>query len=260
MTRVEHLSDTVTLYLGDCREILPTLGKVDAVVTDPPYSEHVHSSQMRGASGWKGPIAVERDLGFASITAEHIAELAKYAGANVARWVAVFSDTESTHLWRAAFEARSLEYIRTAFWHKSNGAPQFTGDRPAVSCEAITLCHPAGRKRWNGGGRQGFYSVPIVLDRGGAASEERVHTTQKPLALMTSLMLDFTDASETILDPFMGSGTTGVAAVKLGRKFIGIEVEPKYFDIACRRIADQLSRPMLALDVPPPKPQALTLL
>jgi site-specific DNA-methyltransferase (adenine-specific) len=255
--RVETIGDC-TLYLGDCLEILPTLGKVDAVVTDPPYSQHVHSSSMRGAAGWKGKIAVERKLGFDALTDVQRQAIAQFGAESAARWVLVFSDTESSHLWRDEMESQGLEYVRTAFWRKLNGAPQFTGDRPAVACEAITICHPRGRKRWNGGGRQGFYDVPIAMDRGGSAGEERVHTTQKPIALMNALVGDFTDNGEVICDPFMGSGTTGVACVNLGRKFIGIEIEPRYFDIACRRIEEAYKQPRLfAEPKPEPKQEAL---
>jgi DNA modification methylase len=250
--RVETIGDA-TLYLGDCREILPTIGDVDHLLTDAPYSAHVHGSSMRGAAGWQGGISVERELGFESITREQMVELANFASLQVARWALVFSDTESAHLWAEAFEAFGLEYIRTAFWRKLNGAPQFTGDRPAVACEAITICHPKGRKRWNGGGKQGFYDIPIVLDRGGAHHEERVHTTQKPRALMAALVRDFTQRGERICDPFMGSGTTGVTAVLEGRRFIGCELDATYFDIACRRIEEAYRQPRL-FDEPTPKP------
>src|SRR5262249_46474874 len=77
------------------------------------------------------------------------------------------------------------------------------------------------------------------------------HPTQKPLPLMEWLVLGVSDRNETILDPFMGSGTTGVAAVKLGRKFIGIEIEPKYFDISCRRISDALKQPDMFIERKP---------
>jgi site-specific DNA-methyltransferase (adenine-specific)/modification methylase len=89
----------------------------------------------------------------------------------------------------------------------------------------------------------------------GATNAERVgHPTQKPLAVMTFTLRQIGDAA-LILDPFMGSGTTGVAAVKLGRRFIGIEIEPKYFDIACRRISDALARPDLFIEPLAPKPK-----
>jgi site-specific DNA-methyltransferase (adenine-specific) len=213
-------------------------------IGDATYSEHVHASGKRGASGWKGEISVERDLGFAAINGEQIEVLASYC-ARAARWSMVFSDTESSHIWRGAMEGYGLQYVRTAFWRKTGGAPQFTGDRPAVAVESITICHPKGKKHWNGGGKHGFYDVPIVLDRAGPNSEARVHTTQKPLALMAALVADFTDAGETIADAFMGSGTTGVAAIQQGRKFVGIERDPHYFEVACDRISNALRQASL---------------
>ncbi len=92
--------------------------------------------------------------------------------------------------------------------------------------------------------------------RGG---EEFAHPTQKPIDLMRWCLCLLVDA-RIILDPFMGSGTTGVAAVKLGRRFIGIEIEPKYFDIACRRISEALKQPDLFIEKPKPaKQEALEL-
>jgi site-specific DNA-methyltransferase (adenine-specific) len=117
--------------------------------------------------------------------------------------------------------------------------------------EAVAICHRPGRKRWNGGGRHAFWSVPKAGKYG--------HPTEKPLTLVLSWISDFTDLGECILDPFMGSGTTGVAAVKLGRSFIGIEREPKYFDTACRRIEAAYAQPDLFIEQAKPKPEQLTL-
>jgi len=160
--------------------------------------------------------------------------------------VLVFSDTESAHLWRESLEECGLEYVRTMFWRKKNGCPQFTGDRPAVACEAITLCHPPGAKLWNGGGKQGWYDVPIVIERGGENQELRVHPTQKPEKLMAQLIDDFTFEGETILDAFAGSGTTGAAALKLGRRFVGWELDPDHAETARARLRGEnykISRP-----------------
>jgi DNA modification methylase len=225
------------IYHGDCRDVLDSLyseggERFDHLITDPPYSAHVHSKSMRGANGWKGEISETRVLGFEPLSPELLAWCGVWFGVNVERWVLVFSDTESAHLWREAIPA---DYVRTLFWRKTGGAPQFTGDRPAVACEAITACHRPGRKRWNGGGKHGFYDVPIVLDHG-PNCEARVHTTQKPEALMSQLVADFTDAGELILDPFMGSGTTLVAAKRLGRRAIGIEKDERYCEIAANRL------------------------
>lgn len=233
--------------LGDCLDPvsgLVSLGDgdiqsgVDVVMTDPPYSEHVHSRSMRGAVGWKGAPCERADLGFDSLDGRTLLTASAQFERLARRWVLVFSDVESAHLWRESLEARGLEYVRTCFWHKVCGTPRFTGDRPAVACEAITVCHRPGRKRWNGGGKQGLYSFPVAVGRPGRQQDDaRVHTTQKPLALMESLVRDFTDPGELICDPFAGSGTTGVAAKRLGRRFIGWERDPKYHAIAEKRIA-----------------------
>jgi DNA modification methylase len=86
-------------------------------------------------------------------------------------------------------------------------------------------------------------------------AEVNGHPCVKPFRAWSKLVGNVTAHGQTILDPFMGSGTTGVAAVKLGRKFIGIEIEPKYFDIACRRISDALARPDLFIEAPKPLKQ-----
>lgn len=243
------------LRLGDCLDPVTGLASlpdksVDHVICDPPYAEKVHAASRRGAIEHEpgtGRAAFSRnvDLGFESLRQTVREEAAGHFGRLARRWVAVFCDVESSHLWSADLSTfGDLEPVRVMAWIKVGGTPQFTGDRPAVGFEAISLAHPKGRKRWNGGGRQGVYSVPIVLSRGGD-NEERVHTTQKPVALMEKLIRDFSDPGETILDPFAGSGTTGVAAIRLGRKFIGWERDPRYHAIACKRL--QAAREQLEL-------------
>lgn len=243
--RVEHLSDSVALYLGDCRDILPTLGKVDAVITDPPYGiEETHAQHLSTVPLRDG--AARQALGFEGISADELVAFAEQWIDVASRWV-VF-----TCEWKHAHRLDALGHlVRLGIWRKPDGAPQFTGDRPGTGWEAVAVCHRKGRKRWNGGGRHAVWTVPKGRGDG--------HPTQKPVELYAHFILDFTDEAETVLDPFMGSGTTGVACAKLGRAFIGIEREPKYFDIACRRIADELARPRLALDAPPAKPQQTAL-
>jgi DNA modification methylase len=119
-------------------------------------------------------------------------------------------------------------------WIKPDGAPQFTGDRPGMGYESIVASWCGqGRSKWNGGGRHGVFTF-AQRD----SNHPKQHMTQKPIALMNEIVALFSNRLDTILDPYMGSGTTGVAAVRMGRQFIGIEREPKYFDIACRRIED----------------------
>lgn len=244
----------VTIYHGDCREILPLVGYVDHVITDPPYSDYVHSKSRRGGtdapaldgSGRLVPSSFSREktFGFDALTPEVRRAAALWFAVFARRWILVFSDVESSGLWRddlVAAEDRDgdtpLEYVRTGAWVKIGATPQFTGDRPATGFEAITIAHRRGRKKWNGGGSHAVWSYPIVLNR--SHSDPRLHTTQKPEPLMLELVRLFTDGGDTVLDPFMGSGTTLAAAKRLGRKAIGIELEEKYCEIAAKRLQQE---------------------
>ena len=221
--RREVIGDA-TLYLGDCLEILPTLPRVDAVITDPPYGDAAthgkHLSTITLANGEPARQA----LGFAGITKAEAVEYAASWTQKAERWVVFTCEWKYAH---ALDEAGLL--VRLGIWRKPDGAPQFTGDRPGTGWEAVAVCHKPGRKRWNGGGKHGFWIHAKAQNDSG-------HPTGKPLGLFSDFVGDFTDKGESVLDPFMGSGTTGVACMNLGRKFIGIEIEPKYFDIACERI------------------------
>lgn len=219
MSRVETIG-RATLYLGDCRDILPTLAPVDHVFSDPPYGvEETHGNHLSSVTLRDGAPA-RQVLGFEGITQNELTAFAAQWVELARRWV-VFSCE-----WKHAHALPNL--IRLGIWRKPDGAPQFTGDRPGTGWEAIAICHREGRKKWNGGGKHAVWTVPKGVGDG--------HPTQKPVPLLKAWVADFTDPNETILDPFMGSGTTGVAAVQMGRDFIGIEREPKYFDISCNRI------------------------
>jgi DNA modification methylase len=113
----------------------------------------------------------------------------------------------------------------------------------AVWGEAIVVAHPKGRKRWNGGGKQGLYPYPTAIDRDRSGLDERMHTTQKPVALMEALIADFTEPGELVLDPFAGSGTTGVAALRLGRRFLGWEKDAEHHRVASQRLAGERPLP-----------------
>jgi len=232
--------DDVQLYLGDCLEVLPALGSVDAVVTDPPYGEQTHAG-ARTTTGTFGPGAyldnpniVTNEIEFESVDAGFIRKALGLTRPK--RWVITTID------WRHCLPLESdpptgLEFIRFGIWEKPRYCPQFTGDRPATGWEAIAILHPPGKKKWNGGGKRAVWS----------ASNEHgsQHPAAKPVRLIVQLVKQFTDGGETVLDPFMGSGTTGVACVKTGRKFIGIEIDPGYFEIAVKRISEAQMQPRL---------------
>jgi site-specific DNA-methyltransferase (adenine-specific) len=97
----------------------------------------------------------------------------------------------------------------------------------------------AGRSTWNAGGKRGIYTHHV---RDGSA---HMHPTQKPVPLLKALLQDFTQPGDVVLDPFMGSGTTGIACVELGRRFIGIEQDPTYFALACDRIRQAVAQGQL---------------
>lgn len=223
MAEIVTIGDA-TLYLGDCMEILPTLDKVDAVITDPPYgNDDTHAKHLANVILKNGENAGQ-SLGFDGISQEQMLEMAKQWVEKANRWVVFTSEWK----FMSALDNSGL-LIRFGIWRKPDGAPQFTGDRPGMGWEGIAICHRKGKKRWNGGGKHAFYTWAKGSNNSG-------HPTGKPIGLFSDFVQDFTDHRETILDPFMGSGTTGVAAIQMGRKFIGIEREPKYFDIACKRI------------------------
>ena len=222
------------LYRADCMEILPTLGKVDAVITDPPYEAEAHTKGRRLLGKQEsGERTVEFGaLDFSLMTEELRLKSSSLAAELCAGWMLAFCQAEAVALWREAHEAAGAKYKRAMVWLKPDGAPQFTGDRPGMGYESIVASWcGSGRSKWNGGGRHGVFSHPHR-----ESNNPKQHMTQKPSTLMRELVTLFSDHGHVVLDTFMGSGTTGVACIQTGRKFIGIEREPKYFDIAVQRI------------------------
>lgn len=217
-----------TLYLGDCMEVLPTLGKVDAVITDPPYGICYVGSTTGGRSsisttGKVHSIAIHGDdkpfdpapflpLGVCAFTgAHHFAE--RLPGG-------------SYHVWN-----KRLDYQPIA---------QADGDLIWISGEKKAL--RIVDMLWRGLCRHVERSEPIE------------HPTQKPVALMRWI-IEKAGNPAVIFDPYMGSGSTGLAAVQMGLKFVGCEIEPKYFDIACKRIEQAVAQGQLFPAVETPAEQ-----
>ena len=222
--RKEVIGDC-TLYLGDCLEVMPTLGKVDAVVTDPPYGIDIGGAKTIGGAGkiTKATEYGKHDWDKNGLSKQQF-ELIKQSD----EWI----------IWGANHLAGVLgNFTGALVWDKKcqNGWNDTFSDAEIAAINTInnTKCF---RQLWVGA---------LRTDEG---STERFHPTQKPFALM-KWCLSFVKG-QTILDPFMGSGTTGVACVKLGRKFIGIELDEKYFDIACRRIEEAYRQPDMFIEHP----------
>jgi len=217
---------------GECVAGMAALpdGAADVVITDPPYEAEAHTSQRLVARAG-GKLEVE-PLTFPPITEDLRAESARQMARLARRWILVFCQVEAAMKWRTALEAGGAVYKRTCQWIKPDGKPQYSGDRPGIGYESIVACHAPGRSRWNGGGSHGVF----IVNKGG--DDRTGHQTQKPLALMDVLVRLFSDPGELILDPFAGSGTTGVAALRLGRRFVGWEMNSDYVSVARKRLTN----------------------
>ncbi len=224
---------------GDCLEVMRGMAdkSVDHVITDPPYEAKAHTKARRirvvgtGLGAGISRKVCEAPLPFPPICDAARTHALEAFARTCRRWALVFSQAEAAHKWASASDVRS---VRWCVWIKPDAQPQFTGDRPGVGYETIVALHAAGRTRWNGGGRCGVF-VHTKNDAT-AFNQRNVHPTQKPLPLMLELVELFTDPDDLILDPFCGSGTTGVACLRLGRRFIGIEKDPKYAALARERL------------------------
>jgi site-specific DNA-methyltransferase (adenine-specific) len=232
--RVEQIGDC-TLYLGDCLEILPALGKVDAVVTDPPYCSGARTSALvRGRGGmsrkakWKSsPLANDQMTVTGFIwTMRAVALLADSLLPDGASFLS-FVDWRQYPTLYAALESANYRVQTMVVWDKMD-----MGMGNGFRNQHELIIHAAK-------------GTPIVYDRGvpnvlrcKRISSSDDHPTEKPTELLGMLLDVVSEPGSIVLDPFMGSGTTGVACAKLGRRFVGIEIDPGYFEIACRRIRE----------------------
>ncbi len=193
---------TATLYRGDCMEVLPTLGRFDAVITDPPYGIN-KDGQVKTTGGNGGRKAYEF-LGWdGERPSDEIFDL-------------ILKAAPLHCIWGGNYFADLLPpTMRWLVWDKGQRINQSDGELAWTSQQkALRIC---------------------TMNRVELMTDGAQHPTQKPIRLMM-WCIEQLGNPQTILDPFMGSGTTGVAAIQLGRTFTGIEREPKYFDIACKRI------------------------
>ena len=223
------------LLQGDCLEILPTLGKVDAVVTDPPYSSggFNEAGKAGGSIGTTG--AVRRIQGDTLSTRGYEALIRRVLRLSDAQACYVFTDWR---MWPVTTEAVELAGYRLRgmlVWDKTCPA---MGARWKMQHELI--CWGARVVSAMGPGFGNVLSFP--------RSGNQFHPTEKPIELAARIVGNA--EGETVLDPFMGSGTTGVACVREGRRFIGIEIDPGYFDIACDRIRKEMAQPRFDLPAP----------
>lgn len=222
---------SATLYCGNCLDIMPELGAVDHTISDPPY-EAVMQNKWGVLSRNAPSSHVQHEvLGFDAID-EIRGEVARLCVNITNGWAIFFCMAEGVRAWRDEIEAAGARYKRAMVWVKPDAMPQFNGQGPSTGHEMLVSAWCGdGHSSWNGGGRPGVFTY-------NKNTLGAVHPTQKPLPLMKQLVHLFSNDGQTVLDPFMGSGSTGVACVTQARKFIGIEANPEHFDSACKRIED----------------------
>jgi DNA modification methylase len=211
------------LILGDCLEVMKTLGRVDAVVTDPPYGigEDGGAHRTRGRNRY----------------AKHTAKGWDRSRPDEAIFDAMLGCSASQIIWGGNYFADLLPAkMGWLYWQKRMGGDFSDGELAWTSRD---------------GALREFVKCPKGMDK--------THPCEKPVALML-WCLSFLPDAKSILDPFMGSGTTGVACQKLGRSFIGIELDPDYFAIACKRIDEATRQPDLFIEPPAALPKQETLI
>lgn len=254
MSRIEHLAEGITLYLGDCRDVMPTLAGIKHIISDPPYEDELHA-----AFGKK----IQRNDGAHLPRSANMLKPIEFEGINATRdevatalvkasngWLILFTLAEGVRAWRDPMQAAGAKWDTTLAWVKPDASPRFNGQGAARGFECVvTAWCVKGYRSWNGGGKRGIYTHCVNFQRQGE------HPTEKPLPLMVEILRDYTQAGELICDPFCGSGTTGVAAVKTGRQFIGIEQNEQWFDLSCRRIAAALKQPDFFVSIAKPAKQ-----
>jgi site-specific DNA-methyltransferase (adenine-specific) len=239
MTFREEIIGDCRLILGDCRDILPTLGPVDAVVTDPPYGVG-----FKYASHDDSPESYEGGYGAWLWDRLEAAERLCLPGSPL-------------FVWQAAKSLRNFNEWLPREWRVFVAAKNFVQMRPTqmqFAFDPVAVWWTPGEKPWTAGtGNRDFHvanTAPVVSS---PENIQREHPCPRPLDQVTHIVEQWVRPGGTVLDLFTGSGTTAVAAMSSGRKFIGCEIDPSYFDIACRRIEEAYRQPRLFAE-PAPKP------
>jgi site-specific DNA-methyltransferase (adenine-specific) len=235
----------IKLYYGDCMGILPTLKaeSIDAVITDPPYGTNDGMGKVirRGKTDVAfGVIKWDKDLPFS-----YLKEV--YRVMKNDTWGFAFTDKKAVSLLWGKAEAAGLLPRNTFYWIKYNKAPTPRSNFKSCVETALVFTKGGTTKKWNGGGNQANYiEMPFVT-----GGEKVDFPTQKPVQLMGHLLNLITDPGDVVLDPFMGSGSTGVACIQEGRSFVGIEISEESFALAQERIIRAQMQPRLFTEKKP---------
>jgi len=218
------------LWHGDCREVLPLLGQVDAVITDPPYTERTHAGHDAAAKGGKAEGKDDSDravLGYHALTPEDVAYFAQQYARVCPGCVVWMRASDLALVVRQAMEAAGRYAFAPLPFYQPGRSVRLTGDGPSSWTDWIVVARTKAQLKW--GTLPGGYVA-------GPGWNDKARMGGKPTLLMDALVADYSRPGYTVLDTHMGAGTTGVACVRAGRKFIGCEVDRAAFDLACQRI------------------------
>jgi site-specific DNA-methyltransferase (adenine-specific) len=214
------------LILGDCREVLPTLGPVDHIITDPPYGAALHAhhdarvDRSRDGSNRK-------ELGYEALTVSEASDLASQFLTMSQGWIVWMTDSDLAPKIKEFMQAAGRTTFPPLPYYHSGRSVRLAGDGPCSWTDWIVVARTKALNKW--GTLRGGY----IANEGW---NDKARMGGKPTRLMQMLVCDYSRPGETVCDPFMGAGTTGVACAKEGRAFIGIEIDPEAFELSCKRI------------------------
>lgn len=226
------LDKRITLIRGDCIKVLPTLGRADHFIFDPPFEDEMHKAKKARAR----KLRTDGHAELKPLTFPAIGSLRERVTPLIARqcnsWVLAFCSPEGIAAWRDAIEANGIRYKRACFYCKTDAAPQFNGQGPAFAVEPfVTAWCGRSVSKWNGGGRKNWFPHQTNgLERQGE------HETEKPLSLLLELVRLFTKEGDLVCDPFMGTGALALACAVTNRRYVGIELDQRFYKIACARM------------------------
>jgi hypothetical protein len=229
------------LIQGDCREVMAVLPKVDAVLTDPPFSARTHAGHDAGAR--KGRDNSEREkLGYAALTVGDVSALAAEFCRICTGWICWITDhTLAPHI-AQKLEAGGRYVFAPLPFYQAGRSVRLSGDGPCSWTDWIVPARTAAQMRW--GTLPGGYIA-------GDGWKDKERMGGKPLALMMQMVDHYSRQGQVVLDPFLGGGTTLVAAQKMQRLGIGIEIDANAYAIACKRVQEVVNNPPLFTPAPP---------
>lgn len=232
------------LILGDCLKVMPLLGRFDAVVTDPPFSERTHKGHDAVARTGRD-LAKRATLGYAALSNDAVASLAKIFASQCNGWTVWISDHTLAPVIQSALEGAGRYVFAPLPFYQPGRSVRLSGDGPSSWTDWVIVSRTPAQMRW--GTLRGGYIA-------GEGWNDKQRMGGKPLPLMLQIVDDYSRHGQTVLDPFLGGGTTAVACEKMGRRCTGIEIDPDAFDRACKRVDEATRQADLFVEQPKPQP------